>query len=462
MPIALDFTNMMETAVPGGIAERDWEAARERFREVHRGFAALHLAGELGFVDLPENSDLATEAARLAEHARGTVHDVVVLGIGGSALGPVALRTALRPPGWNALDDAARDGWPRLHVLDNVDPGTIAALLDRLDLGRALFIVISKSGGTAETMAQYLILRERLERALGPDNGKRHLVFVTDPQKGALRAIAKAEGIPALDIPQSVGGRFSILSPVGILPAALVGVDAGALLAGAGAMRRRCESDELARNPAGVFAVLQWIADTTRGLGVQVLMPYSDALRDFAAWFVQLWAESLGKTIPNGPSVGPTPIGALGVTDQHSQVQLFMEGPRNKTVTFLAVGALATDLEIPRLHADVAELAYLGGHRLGELLDVERRATAGALARRGRPNMTIRLDVVDPWHVGGLIMLLEIATIYAGRLYGINPLDQPGVELGKQFTYAMLGRADAEQARKEWNLLPKTDPRWTV
>src|SRR5918912_1642746 len=462
MPIALDFTNMMETAVPGGIAERDWEAARERFREVHRGFAALHLAGELGFVDLPENSDLATEAGRLAEHARGTVHDVVVLGIGGSALGPVALPTALRPPGWNALDDARRDGWPRLHVLDNVDPETIAALLDRLDLGRALFIVTSKSGGTAETMAQYLILRERLERALGAENGKRHLVFVTDPQKGALRAISRAEGIPALDIPPSVGGRFSVLSPVGVLPAALVGIDVGQLLAGAAAMRRRCESDELARNPAGVFAMLQWLADTTRGVGIQVLMPYSDALRDFAAWFVQLWAESLGKTIPNGPSVGPTPIGALGATDQHSQVQLFMEGPRNKTVTFIAVGTLGTDIEIPKLHTDVAELAYLGGHRLRELLAIERRATAGALARRGRPNMTIGLDLVDPWHVGGLIILLEVAAVYAGALYGVNPLDQPGVELGKRFTYAMLGRPDAAEARREWDALPKPDPRWSV
>jgi glucose-6-phosphate isomerase len=192
-------------------------------------------------------------------------------------------------------------------------------------------------------------------------------------------------------------------------------------------------------------------------------MPYSDALRDMAAWFVQLWAESLGKVqIAKKKHVGPTPLGALGATDQHSQVQLFMEGPLDKTITFIAVQRRGGDVAIPKLHGNVAELAYLGGHSLGEALDVERRATAGALARRGRPNMTLELDAVDAWHVGALFMLLEAATIYAGALYQVNPLDQPGVELGKQFTYAMLGRPDAEEAKKDWAKLPKPNPRFRV
>jgi glucose-6-phosphate isomerase len=312
-------------------------------------------------------------------------------------------------------------------------------------------------------MAQYLVVRDRLEGALGKEKAKEGLVLVTDPEKGALRAIARAEGIRALDIPANVGGRFSVLTPVGVLPAALIGIDVAQLLAGAEDMRRRCVGVEVTKNPAGVFATLQYLADTILGKHIQVLMPYSDPLRDFAAWFVQLWAESLGKARrSDGAPVGPTPLAALGATDQHSQVQLFMEGPANKTVTFIGVQEGGAEVEIPRRHQDVAELAYLGGHRLGELLDIERRATAGALARRGRPNMTLTLNRVDPWHVGGLIMLLEIATIYAGALYDVNPLDQPGVELGKQFTYAMLGRADAERARQEWNMLPKADPRWSV
>jgi glucose-6-phosphate isomerase len=462
MSFRLDFTNFMADVVSGGISAGDWRDASAAFGRAHTGFGRRRHADELGFLELPGNAALHRQTTDFASRVRGQFDDVIVLGIGGSALGPIALRTALLKPQWNALSKDERGGWPRLQVLDNVDPRTIVALLDRLDLARSLFIVISKSGGTAETMAQYLVIRARLQSAVGNDV-KRHLVFVTDPEKGALRAIARAEKIPALDIPPNVGGRYSVLTPVGVLPAALTGMDTTALLAGASDIAKRCESGSLAENPAGVFAMLQFLADTKLGRHIHVLMPYSDPLRDIADWFVQLWAESLGKHRTAGdPGVGPTPLAALGATDQHSKVQLFMEGPPDKTVSFIAVGDEPVRLEIPKLHGDVKELAYLGGHRLGELLDIERRATAGALARRGRPNLTIHVDTVDARHLGQLFMFLEIATIYAGELYGINPLDQPGVELGKQFTYAMLGRADAEQARQEWNMLPKPDARFTI
>jgi glucose-6-phosphate isomerase len=458
MTIRIDYTNMLAGAVSGGIAAASWHDAQQRFPAVRADLVAQYGAGRLGFLDLAGDRALHAQSTEFARKAKGRFDDVVVLGIGGSALGPIALRTALRPSGWNGLPAERRAGYPRLHVLDNVDPVTIGALLDRLDLARALFIVTSKSGGTAETMAQYLVVRDRLERTFGGD-ARDHLVFVTDPEKGALRAIARDDAIAAVDIPPAVGGRFSVLTPVGLLPAALIGIDTDQLLAGAGEMARRCDTDELRRNPAGVFATLEWLADQQLGRHVHVLMPYADPLRDLAAWFVQLWAESLGKERAGTPGVGvgPTPLAALGATDQHSQVQLFMEGPHDKTVAFVAVREPSTDVVIPALHADVPELGYLGGHRLSELLDIERRATAGALARRGRPNLTIEVDRVDPSHFGGLLMLFEIATIYAGTLYGVNPLDQPGVELGKQFTYAMLGRADAEAARREWNLLPKSD-----
>lgn len=460
MTIRLDYTNMMADAVRGGLDDAAWREGGRAFAAAAASVRALAAEGVLGFLELPERRDLAAQCTRVAADARGRVDDVVVLGIGGSALGPIALRTALRPPGWNALPASARDGFPRLHVLDNVDPRTIGGTLAQLDLARTLFVVTSKSGGTAETMAQFLVVDARLREARLPR--ERHLVFVTDPEKGALRAIARAEGIPALEVPPNVGGRFSVLSPVGLLPAALAGMDVDGLLRGAGALAARCTGSELETNPAGVYATLQWLADTRLGRNQHVFMPYSDALRDMAAWFVQLWAESLGKIRPDGSHVGPTPIAALGATDQHSQVQLFMEGPANKTVTFLAVQERDDDVPIPHGYPDVRELAYLGGHSLGELLDVERRATAGALARRGRPNLTITLERVDAEHVGELFMLLELATAYAGALYGVNAFDQPGVELGKQFAYAMLGRPDAEAARAEWERLPRPDPRRTL
>jgi glucose-6-phosphate isomerase len=455
MALALDYTNMFLT---GAVTDADWEFAAGRFKAAHAAVTARVTSGELGFVDLPNDQALLKQSTDFAARAGDRWEDVVILGIGGSALGPIALRTALRPHAWNTLSREERGGKPRLTVLDNVDPETIAAVMSRLDLERALFVVISKSGGTAETMAQYLIVRAALDAKFG-DKAKGHLVFVTDPAKGSLRPIANKEGIAALDIPPNIGGRFSVLTPVGVLPAALTGMDAAGLLAGAADMRQRCANDDLASNPAGTFALLQWLADERHGKKMHVLMPYADPLRDFAAWFVQLWAESLGKVRKDGAHVGPTPIPALGATDQHAQVQLFMEGPADKTITFVEVAGRTGLSPIPKLYADVPDLAYLGGHSLGELLDAERRATAGALARRGRPNMTITIDKVDAWHVGGLIFLLELATAYAGALYDIDAFDQPGVELGKQFAYALLGRPGSDAARAEWDQLPKPDPR---
>ena len=458
MTLRLDYSNMMIS--PGGIDQKAWGEAPKQFAAAKRGFDALRSGGTVGFIDLPRNNALLDQVTGFAKPARGKYDDVVILGIGGSALGPIALRTALKPSGWNMLDDKARDNYPRLHVLDNVDPETIAALLGRLRLPRSLFIVTSKSGGTAETMAQFLIVHDRLVREkLDVTN---HFVFVTDPKQGALRPLADRLKVPALDIPPNIGGRFSVLTPVGTLPAALIGIDVKSLLAGAGEMARRCESTELSTNPAGVYAMLQWLADTQLKKSIAVFMPYSDPLRDFAAWFVQLWAESLGKKRPDGTSVGSTPLAALGATDQHAQVQLFMEGPADKTVTFVSVRERATDVKIPAAFPDVKELGYLAGHSLGELIDIEQRATAGALARRGRPNMTIHVDRVDAAHVGQMMMLLEIATAYVGQLYGIDAFNQPGVELGKQFAYALLGRPGADDAKKEWESLPKGDARWTV
>ena len=456
--LKLDYSNMMISQ--GGITSDSWKGAPEKFKAAKAGYGKLDASGEVGFAELPSNKALIDQVDQYVTNARGKYDDVVILGIGGSALGPIALRTALRPSGWNMLDAKARGGFPRLHVLDNVDPDTIAALLGRLNLTRTLFIVTSKSGGTAETMSQFLIVHERL-MAANLDLSD-HLVFITDPKQGALRPLAQRLNIPALDIPPNIGGRFSVLTPVGTLPAALIGIDVKALLAGAGEIAERCKSDDLTKNPAGIYAMLQWLADTQLRKSIAVFMPYSDPLRDFAAWFVQLWAESLGKKRKDGTSVGSTPLAAIGATDQHAQVQLFMEGPADKTVTFVRVGERETDVRIPAGFADVKELGYLSGHSLGELIDIEQRATAGALARRGRPNMTITLDRVDAADVGELMMFLEMATAYAGQLYEIDAFNQPGVELGKQFAYALLGRPGADQAKKEWESLPKPDPRWTV
>lgn len=440
MAFTLDVTSMTEPAVPAGVRDDDWAPLAERFRAAHAAVVQIAGTGVYGYRELEQQSAERGRVVAFAESVKGRYDDVVVLGIGGSSLGAMALRTALLPTAWNARTKDERAGRPRLHVLDNVDPRTIAGLLSIVPLERAIFVVISKSGGTIETLAQYLVVRDRLSRA-GLDAAT-HLAFVTDPAKGALRTIAARDGIPVFSVPPNVGGRFSVLSPVGTLPAALCGIDVEALCAGAAAVRDATMGSDLAQNAAGLFATLQWRAHAQAGQGMHVMMPYSDALRDMAPWFVQLWAESLGKVDADDLHVGPTPIASIGATDQHSQVQLFMEGPADKTVTFLRLSAAANDVEIPRLEAGEKALAFLGGHTLGELLDVECRATASALARAGRPSMTMTIDASDAWHVGGLMMWLMQATTLAGALYRVNPLDQPGVELGKRLANKELGHPD--------------------
>jgi glucose-6-phosphate isomerase len=444
--ITLDYNNMLaDRTGERGLDTAAFDQVAQRFRAAAAAVDRRRAAGELGFFELPYQEETVREIQTAADRLQ-MFENVVVLGIGGSALGTLALHQALNPPFWNERDLDERDGYPRLYVLDNVDPATVGPLLDRLDPARTLFNVVSKSGATAETMAQFLIVRDRLA-ALDTDAFRGHLIFTTDPENGVLRRLAAQERIAALPIPPNVGGRFSVLSAVGLLPAALVGIDIAALLAGARDMDQRCRSDVLRENPAGLFAALQYLADTERGAPIHVMMSYSDRLFGIADWFRQLWAESLGKRRDRqGRDVfrGPTPVKALGATDQHSQVQLYMEGPFDKTITILAAGRHERDVPIPRRYEDVPELAYLGGHSLGGLLDAERSATAAALARAGRMNMTLELPTIDAHSLGQLLMLLQIATVYAGELYDVDPLDQPGVELGKVLTYGLMGRAGYE------------------
>jgi len=449
-PVAVDFTNMMapnlgEAGVDPG--EMDGGLA-DAFRKAHEDVDVRRASGEIGFFALPEATESARAVQELADSFGQWFENVVVLGIGGSALGTTTLRDALLGPHWNELDEEARDHYPRLYILDNVDPRTVAGLLDRLDLRRTLFNVVSKSGSTAETMSQYLVVEGRLNELLGEEPSRGHFLFTTDPKSGILRKIANEEGIPTLEVPSNVGGRFSVLSAVGLLPAAILGIDIAEVLEGAGEMADLCRTPTLRENPAGVLATLLHHADVVQGAPIHVLMPYSDRLRSFAAWFQQLWAESLGKAKDREGKLvnrGPTPLPALGATDQHSLLQLLMEGPRDKVVLFLGVGGVRDPVEIPRIRGEFPALSYLGGHTLKELLDTERMATMEALRQQGRPNLSIEVEDLTPRALGALFMLFQIATVYAGALYGVDPLDQPGVELGKRLTYGLLGREGYEK-----------------
>jgi glucose-6-phosphate isomerase len=460
-PIRIDYGNLMAPRVSGGVtAERLNGDLADRFRGAMSAVDERRAAGDFGFFELPYSSEMVAQVTELADGFGQWFQDVVVFGIGGSSLGAKALRDALLGPSWNAQGAEQREHFPRLHVVDNADPFTLEALFKRIDPATTLFNVVSKSGVTAETMAQYLVARGRVEAAVGEEKSRGHFLFTTDPARGVLRQIADAEGIPTLSIPENVGGRFSVLSPAGLLPAAVCGVDIEALLRGAATMDERCRTHELAQNPAGVLATLLHEADTEQGRPIHVLMAYADRLRSTTLWFQQLWAESLGKAVTlsgEDRATGPTPISAVGACDQHSLLQLFVEGPQDKVVIFVAVDDPGASVTVPNRHPEIDALAYLGGHTVGELLQKERSATAEALRRTGRPNATIHVPAIEAESVGGLLLLFQAATVIAGALYDVDPLGQPGVELSKELTYGLMGRAGTDMPE-----LADPDPEWIL
>ncbi len=448
--IRLDYTDVMAAAAGSdhGLTDDDLLGLRED------SLAALTAVQgrrerDLRWLDLPYQREVLAQIQEYAARVKGRFENVVVLGIGGSALGNRALHRALNSP---YHDLAPPTGLPRLFVLDNVDPDLIGEFLDQVDPTTCLFNVISKSGSTAETMSQFMIVRQRLVEALGEEGHRDHLVITTDAAKGTLRPIVEEEGYTSFVVPDGVGGRFSVLSPVGMVSSALLGIDVQGLAAGAAEMDRRCRSQEFLENPALLYAAIQWLMQSRKSKNVAVTFSYSHRLADLADWYAQLLAESIGKRLDRDGAVvhvGPTPVRAVGVTDQHSQVQLYVEGPFDKWFTLLAVDQADHRVEIPEVYGDRDALAYLGGRTLNELFHAEREGTRVALTDAGRPNVTIHFPSVTAHTVGQYLALMEIAVAVMGEHYRIDAFDQPGVEGGKIAAYALMGRSGYEDRRRE-------------
>lgn len=397
------------------------------------------------WLDLGNWESLYAEIEQYAASVKGQFEDMVVLGIGGSSLGGYALLKALLHPYWNNLSREARGGYPRFHFIENVDADQVTGLFDILQPKTTLFLVISKSGTTAETMSAFMVAKDWLEKALG-NEASQHVVAVTDKQTGLLRPVAEREGYATFEVPDDVGGRFSVFSAVGLLPAALCGVDIRALQRGLKAMETQSRNADIAQNPAAQGALIQYLL-YGREKNISVFMPYSWRLSSLSDWYVQLWAESLGKANDldgRVVHVGPTPVRAVGVTDQHSQVQLFNEGPNDKVFTFIEVQSPDRELTIPAQLAEVEGLQYLNNQPMSHLMQAEFVATRASLTRHQRPNMTVTIPRVDAEHFAQLIYLFEVQTALAGALLNIDPFDQPGVELAKKYTYALMGRKGYE------------------
>ncbi len=401
----------------------------------------------LQWMNLGYNEETVWLVKEYAAMVKDRFENVLVLGIGGSALGGNAVCEALLKPYWNLLTPEQRENLPRIFFLDNIDPDQINGLLEILDLKKTLVNVITKSGSTAETMSQFMIIKQKLEEELG-ENYRRNIVATTDQNVGILRQISNEEGYKTFAVPDDVGGRFSVFSAVGLLPFALVGINIEELMQGVKDMDLALKNTDIRHNIAAQNALIHYLMDTQKGKKLTVMMPYSSRLKYIADWFVQLWAESLGKKENlNGEKVniGQTPIKAVGATDQHSQIQLYNEGPNDKIINFIRVKNFDTELEIPKIF-EFTGIGYLGGKTINSLINAEAESTKVALVDYQRPNVSITLDKVDAYNIGQLLYMFEIQTAITGELYNINTYNQPGVEQAKNYTYALMGRAGYEES----------------
>ena len=416
----VDIGNALSTVASPGVSREALEALDEKVANAHERIEEGRADDEQGYaaLNLPERTD--PDAIQSAVDPVADSEALITVGIGGSALGAATIVDAI-------------DTDLETVFLDNVDPEWVTAHLADLPLENTAINVVSKSGTTAETLANFLVVREAFEEA-GVDWTDQ--TIVTTGESGPLYDLSERHDLPALRVPDGVPGRFSALSAVGMVAAAIGGGDLEALLSGA-----QAEADTLTGSlfecPAYAYGATTYALDQ-RGASVNAMMPYAESLETYAEWYAQLWAESLGKD-----DLGQTPVRALGATDQHSQIQLYRAGPKDKLVTFVTPRD-REDRTIPE--TDVEALAYLGGTGLGELLDAEFEATEASLAAAGLPNVRVELETVDEYEVGGLLYGMEAACVLAGELYGVNAFNQPAVEWAKKATRGLLGGGDFEEA----------------
>ncbi len=452
--INFDWKNVDASAIGeehGLDVKKEFSEYKEKISEIVSDlYSSRDISGKwLAWMNLGYKDELIKEINEYARGLKGKFDNLLILGIGGSALGGICVTEALLKPYWNLLDKDQRNGYPRIFFVDNIDPDQINGLLDILDLKKTLVNVITKSGTTAETMSVFMILEERLEKELG-SSSKENIVTTTDKNKGILRKITENKGYKSFIVPDDVGGRFSVFSAVGLLPFALTGIDISEILKGIKNMDNELQNTDLEKNIAAQNALIHYLMDK-KGKNISVMMPYSSRLRFVSDWYVQLWAESLGKEVDlngNRVNVGPTPVKALGATDQHSQIQLYNEGPNDKLINFIRVTEFDTELKIPQVLQDTG-IAYLGGKVVNDLMNAEADATRVAVTDYKKPNVTINIPRVNGYYLGQLLYMLEVQTAIAGALYNIDTFNQPGVEQGKNYTYALMGGKGYEKTAEE-------------
>jgi glucose-6-phosphate isomerase len=417
------------------------DQVREHFSRATAARAA-HLSDIPKWRELGHNSELLAACRERAQQVKEQQKpDVfVVLGIGGSALGNAAMLGALAPI---FQENIPAPGQPKCFVLDTVDPDLLSEFFANVDLTKTHINVISKSGGTIETSSQFLLAYSLMLEACKGDAAEcaKHFTITTDPNGGHFRDICDKFGFATLPVPDGVGGRFSVLSPVGLFTSEMAGLDTDSLLAGAAKVADNLQSCSDEDDPALWYSLIH-VLYTEQGLDKHVHFAYAHRLRLLADWYCQLWAESLAKRHDlDGEEVrvGPTPLKAVGPTDQHSQSQLYVEGPNDKVYTMLKLNKFRHEIDLPKAFVESVAFSHLEERCLGDLMEQERRGTEVALRENGRPVCVLEMCSLDAFHLGQYFMFLEIATAYAGGIMNVNPYDQPGVESSKIAALALMG-----------------------
>ena len=453
--IEFDYRNIKKEII-GSENGLDIEEEFNNYREtIHKIIADLNSnkdkpGQKLQWMNLGYNEETVWYVKEFAAMVENRFDNILILGMGGSSLGGKAVSEALLPPYWNLLTKEQRKNYPRIFFLDNIDPDQMNALLQMLDLKKTLVNVVTKSGSTAEVMAQYMVLAELMHKELG-DDYRKNIIATTDKNIGILKQLSDQEGYKTFYIPDDIEGRFSVFSAVGLLPMALVGIDIDEIMQGIKDMDLALKNTDINYNIAAQNALIHFIMAVKKGKNISVMMPYSNRLRYVADWYCQLWAESLGKELDKNNNIvhtGQTPVKALGVTDQHSQIQLYNEGPNDKIINFLRVKEFDTTLDIPNIF-EYTGISYLGGKTMNKLFNAEADSTTASLIDYKRPNVTITIPKVTPYYLGQLLYMLEVQTAITGALYNIDAFNQPGVEQSKNYTYALMGRVGYEDSANE-------------
>lgn len=422
--LSLDITGVLgKTITPSlGIPEQEFKAIQGSMQHAVEEFLRERSAGKHAWADAPRADAMITQVKDLAKTLRKErIETILWIGIGGSALGPRVVKEVFE-----------NTRTPELVILDTIDPAVLLEELKTIDWARALLVLASKSGGTVEPTSVFFLVLERMRAVLKERTASRVLVL-TDPETGFFRELVRREGYASLPIHPGVGGRYSIFTPVGLLPLALLGGDIDSFVRGASTMDRACQNESLDENPAALLAATQYLLDVRRNYPIRVIMPYSTRLQSLGRWEQQLLSESLGKT----EAYGPTPLASIGTQDQHSMLQQWMQGRRLHWHLFIRESE-KPNLAVPQIAEP--SLSYLSGKTFGELLDACAEGTARALTAAKRPNVTITLPRLDEEHLGELFFLFMMEVVFLGKLYRVDPYGQPGVELGKKIAKDILSR----------------------